>query len=170
MHAKHGHALQNFIPVVPLVRGKKYPGPMHHPVSPTALANLACRDTVSLPGFAEYFRQSSLEERSHAQVGGGGRAGAARGWQRRLSRAALQARASSCRLRPARFPISSSSPFLPTLSLLQKLIDLQNTRGGRVKLGSIINPETEYEHPEKGEWELLGDTMGGVKGGSEAGG
>ena len=29
------------------------------------------RDTVSLPGFAEYFRRSSLEEREHAQVGGG---------------------------------------------------------------------------------------------------
>lgn len=27
------------------------------------------RDTVSLPGFAEYFRDNSLEERGHAQVG-----------------------------------------------------------------------------------------------------
>jgi hypothetical protein len=26
------------------------------------------RDTVSLPGFAEYFRNSSLDERGHAQV------------------------------------------------------------------------------------------------------
>lgn len=34
--------------------------------------------------------------------------------------------------------------------LLQKLIDLQNTRGGRVKLNAIVMPETEYDHPEKG--------------------
>lgn len=57
------------------------------------------RDTVSLPGFAEYFRRSSLEEREHAQ----------------------------------------------------KLIDLQNTRGGRVKLNAIVMPETEFDHPEKGD-------------------
>lgn len=57
------------------------------------------RDTVSLPGFAEYFRNSSLDERGHAQ----------------------------------------------------KLIDLQNTRGGRVKLNTMTMPETEFDHPEKGD-------------------
>ncbi|KAL4448491.1 hypothetical protein ABPG75_005710 [Micractinium tetrahymenae] len=56
------------------------------------------RDSVSLPGFAEYFRRNSLEEREHAQ-----------------------------------------------------LIDLQNTRGGRVLLNSIVTPDTEYDHPEKGD-------------------
>ena len=33
----------------------------------------------------------------------------------------------------------------------QKLIDLQNTRGGRVALQTIAMPEMEYDHPEKGE-------------------
>jgi ferritin heavy chain len=64
-----------------------------------ALSAFFDRDTVSLPGFAEYFRHNSLEEREHAQ----------------------------------------------------KLIDLQNTRGGRVKLNAIVMPETEYDHPEKGD-------------------
>lgn len=34
--------------------------------------------------------------------------------------------------------------------LPQKLIDLQNTRGGRVRLNAIVMPETEYDHPDKG--------------------
>jgi hypothetical protein len=38
------------------------------------------------------------------------------------------------------------------LSSLQKLIDLQNTRGGRVKLNTMTMPETEFDHPEKGGW------------------
>jgi ferritin heavy chain len=33
----------------------------------------------------------------------------------------------------------------------QKLMDYQNTRGGRVKLNAIVVPETEYNHPEKGD-------------------
>ncbi|PSC70313.1 Ferritin-chloroplastic [Micractinium conductrix] len=57
------------------------------------------RDTVSLPGFAKYFRHSADEEREHAQ----------------------------------------------------KLIDLQNTRGGRVKLGTIMAPVTEFDHEDKGD-------------------
>lgn len=42
-------------------------------------------------------------------------------------------------------PAASPHALLP-----QKLIDLQNTRGGRVKLNAIVMPETEYDHPEKG--------------------
>ncbi|KAL4438183.1 hypothetical protein ABPG77_010544 [Micractinium sp. CCAP 211/92] len=64
-----------------------------------AMACFFDRDSVSLPGFAEYFRRESLEERSHAQ----------------------------------------------------KLIDLQNTRGGRVRLNSIVMPDSEFDHPEKGD-------------------
>lgn len=48
----------------------------HPPVPPAdnvsyvyhAMACFFDRDSVSLPGFAEYFRRESLEERSHAQV------------------------------------------------------------------------------------------------------
>ena len=31
------------------------------------------------------------------------------------------------------------------------LQDYQATRGGRVKLATIMAPETEYNHPEKGD-------------------
>ncbi|CAL8465099.1 g4634 [Coccomyxa elongata] len=57
------------------------------------------RDNVGLPGFAEYFRKSSEEEREHAE----------------------------------------------------KLMREQTRRGGRVKLQSILLPETEFNHKEKGE-------------------
>ncbi|CAD7695456.1 unnamed protein product [Ostreobium quekettii] len=33
----------------------------------------------------------------------------------------------------------------------QKLMEYQNVRGGRVKLGPLVVPETEYNHAEKGE-------------------
>lgn len=33
----------------------------------------------------------------------------------------------------------------------QLLIDLQNTRGGRVKLNALVPPEMNYDHPEKGD-------------------
>lgn len=33
----------------------------------------------------------------------------------------------------------------------EMLMDYQNTRGGRVKFQSILMPEMEFEHPEKGE-------------------
>ena len=36
--------------------------------------------------------------------------------------------------------------------LLACLPCLQNLRGGRVKLGSIMMPEMEFSHPEKGGW------------------
>ncbi|CAL8471001.1 g10543 [Coccomyxa elongata] len=57
------------------------------------------RDNVGLPGFAEYFRKSSEEEREHAE----------------------------------------------------KLMVQQNRRGGRVKLHSILLPETEFNHKDKGD-------------------
>lgn len=57
------------------------------------------RDNVSLPGFAEYFRNEAEGEKTHAQ----------------------------------------------------KLIDFQNTRGGRVKLNAIVMPEMEYNHEDKGD-------------------
>jgi ferritin heavy chain len=57
------------------------------------------RDNVSLPGLAKYFRDQSLEERSHAQ----------------------------------------------------KLIDFQNTRGGRVKLLALVPPETEFTEDSRGD-------------------
>ena len=31
------------------------------------------------------------------------------------------------------------------------LMEYQGTRGGKVKLGAIMTPETEFDHPEKGE-------------------
>ncbi|KAH7624047.1 hypothetical protein Ndes2526B_g01299 [Nannochloris sp. 'desiccata'] len=57
------------------------------------------RDNVSLPGFAKYFRDQSLEERGHAQ----------------------------------------------------KLIDFQNTRGGRVRLLALVPPETEFTEDSRGD-------------------
>merc|ERR1712017_47588 len=57
------------------------------------------RDNVGLPGFANYFKEESLEERSHAE----------------------------------------------------KLIEYQNLRGGRVVLGSLMSPITEFDEAEKGE-------------------
>ncbi|KAK9917935.1 hypothetical protein WJX75_009816 [Coccomyxa subellipsoidea] len=57
------------------------------------------RDNVGLPGFAEYFRQSSEEEREHAE----------------------------------------------------KLMREQTRRGGRVKLQSILLPETEFNNKDKGD-------------------
>jgi len=57
------------------------------------------RDNVGLPGFAEYFKEESVEERSHAE----------------------------------------------------KLIEYQNKRGGRVVLGSLMSPITEFDEAEKGE-------------------
>lgn len=57
------------------------------------------RDTVSLPGIAKYFREESLEERTHAQ----------------------------------------------------KFMDFLNTRGGRVKLLSILGPESEFSDEERGD-------------------
>ena len=39
---------------------------------------------------------------------------------------------------------------------------LQNLRGGRVKLGSIMMPEMEFSHPEKGGWAgWVGGRVGG---------
>jgi ferritin heavy chain len=57
------------------------------------------RDNVSLPGFASYFRNQSLEERGHAQ----------------------------------------------------KLMDFQNTRGGRVRLLALVPPETEFTEDSRGD-------------------
>ncbi|XP_078180607.1 ferritin-1, chloroplastic-like [Carex rostrata] len=57
------------------------------------------RDNVALKGFAKFFKDSSDEEREHAE----------------------------------------------------KLMKYQNTRGGRVKLNSIVMPLTEFDHPEKGD-------------------
>lgn len=63
------------------------------------MASYFNRDNVALPGFASFFRESSLDERSHAQA----------------------------------------------------LMDFQATRGGRVKLATISAPETDYNHPDKGD-------------------
>ncbi len=57
------------------------------------------RDNVGLPGFAEYFKHESEEEREHAE----------------------------------------------------KLIEYQNKRGGRVVLGALMSPITEFDHEQKGE-------------------
>ncbi|PUZ43386.1 hypothetical protein GQ55_8G004700 [Panicum hallii var. hallii] len=57
------------------------------------------RDNVALKGFAKFFKESSDEEREHAE----------------------------------------------------KLMKYQNTRGGRVRLQSIVTPLTEFDHPEKGD-------------------
>eukprot|EP00899_Mesostigma_viride_P006556 jgi/Mesvir1/15901/Mv02804-RA.1 len=57
------------------------------------------RDTVALPGLAKYFKESSAEEREHAEL----------------------------------------------------LMEYQNKRGGRVKLQSIMLPQMEFDHPEKGD-------------------
>ncbi|KFM27389.1 Ferritin-2, chloroplastic [Auxenochlorella protothecoides] len=64
-----------------------------------AISTYFDRDNVSLHGIAEYFRNESEEEKSHAQY----------------------------------------------------LIDLQNTRGGRVKFNALVPPEANYDHPEKGD-------------------
>jgi len=57
------------------------------------------RDNVGLPGFAEYFKSESEEEREHAE----------------------------------------------------KLIEYQNKRGGKVVLGALMSPITEFDHEKKGE-------------------
>lgn len=57
------------------------------------------RDNVGLPGLAKYFKESSAEEREHAQL----------------------------------------------------LMEYQNVRGGRVQMGSIVVPESEFNHEEKGD-------------------
>ncbi|RLM58266.1 hypothetical protein C2845_PM18G13340 [Panicum miliaceum] len=57
------------------------------------------RDNVALKGFAKFFKESSDEEREHAE----------------------------------------------------KLMKYHNTRGGRVRLQSIVTPLTEFDHPEKGD-------------------
>ncbi|XP_020252826.1 ferritin-4, chloroplastic-like [Asparagus officinalis] len=57
------------------------------------------RDNVALRGLAKFFKESSEEERDHAE----------------------------------------------------KLMEYQNKRGGRVKLLSIMTPNTEYDNPEKGD-------------------
>ena len=33
----------------------------------------------------------------------------------------------------------------------RKLITFQNERGGRVRMASLVAPEAEFNHPEKGE-------------------
>merc|ERR1712017_66461 len=57
------------------------------------------RDNVGLPGFAEYFKHESEEERDHSE----------------------------------------------------KLIEYQNKRGGRVVLGALMSPITEFDHEQNGE-------------------
>ncbi|KAJ6803574.1 ferritin-4, chloroplastic-like [Iris pallida] len=57
------------------------------------------RDNVALKGMAKFFKESSEEEREHAET----------------------------------------------------FMEYQNKRGGRVKLQSIIAPQSEYDHPEKGD-------------------
>ncbi|XP_050213485.1 ferritin-3, chloroplastic [Mercurialis annua] len=57
------------------------------------------RDNVGLKGLAKFFKESSEEERQHAE----------------------------------------------------KLMQYQNTRGGRVKLHSIVSPPSEFDHVEKGD-------------------
>merc|ERR1711959_875225 len=57
------------------------------------------RDNVGLPGFAEYFKHESEEERGHAE----------------------------------------------------KLLEYQNKRGGKVVLGALLSPITEFDHETKGE-------------------
>ncbi|KAM7262938.1 hypothetical protein ACFE04_000621 [Oxalis oulophora] len=57
------------------------------------------RDNVALKGLAKFFKESSEEEREHAE----------------------------------------------------KLMEYQNVRGGRVKLHSILNPPSEFDHAEKGD-------------------
>lgn len=55
------------------------------------------RDNVGLPGMAKYFKESSEEERGHAET----------------------------------------------------LMNFQNMRGGRVQMGSIVVPESEFNHEQK---------------------
>ena len=123
------------------------------------------RDNVALPGIAAFFKKESEEERHHAellmdyQVGGGRRAaGGARG-RRALGGAggrwgAVQ-RASRPR-RVARSPAMSEvrqrCAHPPARPPHARSPDLQNLRGGRVKLQSIMMPEMEFSHPEKGGW------------------
>ncbi|CAK7330455.1 unnamed protein product [Dovyalis caffra] len=57
------------------------------------------RDYVALKGLAKFFKDSSVEERDHAE----------------------------------------------------KLMDYQNTRGGKVKLQSMLMPLSEFDHPEKSD-------------------
>lgn len=57
------------------------------------------RDNVGLPGFAQYFKEESEEERGHAE----------------------------------------------------KLLEYQNKRGGKVVLGALMSPITEFDHADKGE-------------------
>merc|ERR1712098_597602 len=57
------------------------------------------RDNVGLPGFAQYFKEESEEERGHAE----------------------------------------------------KLLEYQNKRGGKVVLGALLSPITEFDHADKGE-------------------
>ena len=53
-------------------------------------------------------------------------------------------------------PASHLPTHTPPPPLPQKLIDLQNSRGGRVRLAAITQPESEYDHPEKGGWGRAG--------------
>jgi len=57
------------------------------------------RDNVALKGLAKFFKESSVEEREHAE----------------------------------------------------KFMEYQNKRGGKVKLQSILMPQSEFDHPEKGD-------------------
>ena len=43
-------------------------------------------------------------------------------------------------------------PRPPRPAMLLPACLLQNLRGGRVKLQSIMMPEMEFSHPEKGGW------------------
>lgn len=130
---------------------------------PAVYHSMSCyfdRDSVSLPGFAHFFRHSSLEEREHAQARAAARqlAAPARHHPRRLPMlrlpAAVLAAAAQALPSAALQPATSQPPSQPPSplppSLRQKLIDLQNTRGGRVRLNAIVMPETEYDHPDKG--------------------
>jgi ferritin heavy chain len=64
-----------------------------------AISSYFNRDNVALYGFRDFFREASLEERTHAQ----------------------------------------------------QLMDYQATRGGRVKLATLMAPEADYNHEEKGD-------------------
>ena len=90
------------------------------------------RDNVALPGFRTFFLNASLEERTHAQM--------LMDYQVRAQRAPQDCLRAQTMLKP--YCIINS---LHIDCLLQAI------RGGRVKLATITAPESEYNHPEKGD-------------------
>lgn len=103
------------------------------------------RDNVGLPGFAQYFKNESDEERGHAEMLMKYQVCHIRGvWCATSGIVLVHERLGFVRTHTHACTHPCTHPCTPTHTS-------QNVRGGKVKLFPLLTPELEFDHEAKGD-------------------